>query len=286
LRTGQQDIITGSREMVAQAKSAGATVATRADANIIGFYVFQADRPGNVFDKVEVRQAAAYAIDHKLLAETIWGGVGIEPWGCTWPPPTEISAQNPRYIKACGKPYPYDPQKAKELLAKAGYPPGKGPDIKLEYSMSYPEEGAMAEAMEPMLTAVGFHVKIERTDIAERNRRRHSGGHINSLLFFGPGGRITALAGVNSVYGPNQDWGPQHDKDLIAAIGRASHATSLDEYTNAIADIGEIVHDRAYGPGFFSAGSLIFLRRGIPDWGLIKSVGRAPMNLAAFVTQR
>jgi hypothetical protein len=109
---------------------------------------------------------------------------------------------------------------------------------------------------------------------------------VNSLLFFGPGGRVTALAGVHSVYGPTQDWGPKHDKDVVAAIERASRAGSLDEYTNAMADIGKLVHDRAYGPGFFSAGSLFFLRRGIADWGIGKSVGRGPLNLAAFVTKR
>ena len=47
--------------------------------------------------------------------------------------------------------YKYDPAKAKAHLAAAGYAPGQGPTIKLEYSMSYPEEGAMAEAMQPML---------------------------------------------------------------------------------------------------------------------------------------
>ena len=156
-----------------------------------------------------LRKAAAYAIDHKLLAETIWGGVGVKPWGCTWPPSTEISTRNPRYMKACQTPYPYDPAKAKAHMAAAGYAPGQGPAIRLEYSMSYPEEGAMAEAMQPMLNAVGFKTSVERVDIAERTRRRNTGGHINSILFFGPGGRITALAGAYSVWGPDQHWGPK-----------------------------------------------------------------------------
>ena len=286
LRTGQQDIITGSRELVEQAKRAGATVATRLDANVIGLYFFHTDKPENVFNKEDVRKAATYAIDHKLLGETIFGGVGLQSWGCTWPPPTEISIQNPRYKNACGAPYPHDPAKAKELLAAAGYGPGKGPNIKLEYSMSYPEEAAMAEAMEPMLKAVGFNVQIERTDLAERNRRRMAGIHANSILFFGPGGRVTALAGVHSVYGPTQGWGPKHDPDVVAAIDRASRAGSLDDYTNAIADVGELVHDRAYGPGFFSSGALFFLRKGIPDWGVGKSVGRGPLNLAGLATKR
>jgi ABC-type transport system substrate-binding protein len=285
-RAGQQDVISGSRDLIGQAKSAGASIANRPDANMIGLYIFQTDREDNVFHKEDVRKAAAYAIDHKLLAETIWGGLGTRPWGCTWPPSTEISARNPRYMKACQTPYPYDPEKAKSHLAAAGYAPGRGPTIKLEYSMSYPEEGAMAEAMQPMLNAVGFKAIVERVDIAERSRRRNTGNHINTLLFFGPGGRVTALAGAYSVWGPDQNWGPKHDKDVVAALQRASSAGSLDEYTEAMADLGEFIHHRAYGPGFFSAGSLFFIRKGIPDWGLERSQGRGLLNLAAFVTRR
>lgn len=285
-RTGQQDIISGSRDLVAQAKSAGGGVASRPDTNMIGLYVFQTDRLDNVFHNEDLRKAAAYAIDHKLLAETIWGGVGIKPWGCTWPPSTEISARNPRYLKACQTPYPYDPAKAKAHMAAAGYAPGQGPTITLEYSMSYPEEGAMAEAMQPMLNAVGFKARVERVDIAERTRRRNTGSHINTLLFFGPGGRVTALAGSYSVWGPDQGWGPRHDKDVVAALDRASSAGSLDEYAEAMADLGELIHGRAYGPGFFSAGSLFFVRKGIPDWGVERSQGRGLLNLSAFVTRR
>lgn len=285
-RTGQLDIISGSRDLVRQAKKMGATIASKPDANTIGLYIFQADYEGNVFANEDVRKAAAYAIDHKLIGDTIWGGVGIRTWGCTWPPATEISTTNPRFMKACATPYPYDPAKAREHLAKAGYKSGKGPTINIEYSVSYPEEAALAEAMQPMLRAVGFDAKVERTDRAERNRRRHKGGHINTLLFFGPGGRVTALAGAYSVWGPNRGWGPKGDKDIVAALKRASRASSVEEYTEGMADLAETIHGKAYGPGFFSAGSIYFVRKGIGDWGLGKSKGRGPLNLSALVTRR
>ena len=108
------------------------------------------------------------------------------------------------------------------MLAAAGYGRGAGPEVRLEYSGSYAEEGALAEAMQPMLDAVGFKTAIDPVDLAERNRRRHNGGHANALLFFGPGGRVTALAGVLSVYGPDEGWGPKQDPDVVAAIARAS----------------------------------------------------------------
>lgn len=285
-RTGQLDIISGSRDLVKQAKRMGASVFSKPDANTIGLYIFQADYPGNVFADINVRKAAAYAIDYKLIEETIWNNVGVEPWGCTWPPRTEISTQNPRYMKACGTPYPYDPKKAREYLKKAGYSASKKPHINIEYSVSYPEEAALAEAMQPMFNAVGFNATVERTDRAERNRRRHQGRHINTVLFFGPGGRVTALAGAYSVWGPNRGWGPKHDKDIVAALKRASRASSIEEYTEGMSDLAEVIHNKAYGPGWFSAGSIYFARKGIPDWGLGKSKGRGPLNLSALVTKR
>lgn len=285
-RTGQQDLVSGSRDLMDQAKRAGGTVYFKPDANMVGLYFFHTDRKDNAFANEDVRKAAAHAIDHKLLGTAIWNGVGISPWGCSWPPSTEISTKNPRFVKACGTPYAYDPAKSRELLAKAGYPAGKGPTIRLEYNVSYPEEGALAEAMQQMLNAVGFDTKVARVDVTERNRRRGAGEHINSILFFGSGGRLTSLAGSHSVYGPHQKWGPSHDKDVVAALQRASEAGTLEEYMDATADLAELVHGRAYGPAFFSAGSVWFARKGIPDWGLARSRGRGPLNLAALATRR
>jgi ABC-type transport system substrate-binding protein len=285
-RTGQFDLISGSRDLLAQAKSVGATVYYKPDGNMVGFYFFQADRADNVFHDVRLRQAAAYAIDHKLIAEAIWNGVGLKPWGCSWPPSTEISTKNTRFVKGCGTPYPYDPAKARQLLAAAGYTPGKGPAVRLEYNVSYPEEGAFAEAAQQMLNAVGFNATVARVTLTERNRRRAAGEHVNSILFFGSGGRLTSLAGSYSVYGPDQHWGPKHDTDVIRALKRASAADTVEEYMEATADLAELVHGRAYGPGFFSAGSVWFVRKGIPNWGLEQSQGRGPLNLAALVTRR
>jgi hypothetical protein len=140
--------------------------------------------------------------------------------------------------------------------------------------------------MQQMLNAAGFNATVARVVITERERRRAAGEHINSILFFGSGGRLTSLAGAYSVYGPDQGWGPKHDKDVIRALKRASEADSVDEYTEAMSDLAELVHGRAYGPGFFSAGSVWFVRKGIPDWGLERSKGRGPLNLAGLATRR
>lgn len=286
-RTGQQDIIAASRDLLDRAAAMGARPVTKPAANMIGLYLFQTWHKNNVFHDERVRKAAAYAINHELIAKTIWRGVGVKPWGCTWPPSTEVSTMNPKYIEACGKPYPYDPDKARELLAAAGYPPKSGPSIKLVYWTNYPEESDFAEAMQPMMKKVGFKVTIDPIDRAEYRRRRKSGkGFVDSIMFFGPGGRLTSLAGSYSVYGPKMNWGPKHDQDVVNALAAASGARTLEEYTDATAELGRLVHTRAYGPGFFAAASLWFISKDVPDWGLERSRGRGPLNLAALVTKR
>ncbi|MBM4296983.1 MAG: hypothetical protein FJ143_04515 [Deltaproteobacteria bacterium] len=287
LQTGQLDIIEGSRDLIDRATAIGAKPVARPAAQMIGLYFFQTWHKHNVFHDERVRKAATYAIDHKLITKSIWRNIGVTPWGCTWPPSTEVSTANPKFLAACGTPYPYDPDKARELLAAAGYGQGRAPNIKLVYWNNYPEEADLAQAMQPMLEKVGFKVTIDPVDRAEYNRRRRSGeGNIDSILFFGPGGRITSLAGSYSVWGPTENWGPKHDKDVVDALAAASSASSLEEYTEATAKLGKLVHERAYGPGFFASAALWFVGKNMPDWGLEKSRGRAPLNLAALATKK
>ena len=285
-RTGQFDIISGSRDLLQQAKAAGASVLIKPHANMVGLYFFQTDKPDNIFSDERLRKAAAYAVDSKLIAESIWNNVGVEPYGCSWPPSTEIASANPRFVAACGKPWPFDPEKAKALIKEAGYDAKKGPVVRLEYSGGYPEEPAFAEAMQQMMSAVGFNVTVARVPISERNRRRMSGEHINSILFFGSGGRFTSLAGSGSVYGPEQGWGPKHDQDVVRALETAATAETVEVYMNATADLAELVYNRAYGPAFFDAGSVWFVRKGIADWGLSKSKGRGSLNSAALAARK
>ena len=249
LQTGQLDMAEGNRDLIDQAKAFGARVTSKPAANLIGLYFFQTHLPDNIFRDVRLRQAATYAIDHPTLAKTIWKDVGVKPWGCTWPPPAEISMQESAYMATCATPYPYDQAKARDLLAQAGYGPQNRPKIRLTFWNNYPEEADLAQAMQPMLNAVGFDAQIDRIDRAEYERRRTNQGMANSIMFFGPGDRATALAGAYSVYGPSQGLGSKDDPDMAAALGRAASAKSEADYRKAIVDIAKLAKERPYGPG-------------------------------------
>ena len=73
-----------------------------------------ADSP---FAKAEVRQAVSYAIDREGMAKTL--GFGF--WEVVYQPD---AAYQFGHIDVSQVPYKYDPVKAKQLLAAAGYPNG------------------------------------------------------------------------------------------------------------------------------------------------------------------
>ena len=66
------------------------------------------------FDDPRVRQALMMAVDRKLLVDAAYSGFG-QPIGSHYTP------NDPGYIDLTGV-HPYDPKKAKALLAEAGYP--------------------------------------------------------------------------------------------------------------------------------------------------------------------
>ena len=75
------------------------------------------------FDDIRVRQAMAHALDRQEIIEGATYGYGV-PIG------THFAPQHPYYKDLTGT-YAYDPEKAKALLAEAGYPDGFRATLKL-----------------------------------------------------------------------------------------------------------------------------------------------------------
>ena len=103
------------------------------------------------FDNKLVRQAIAYAIDRQTVIDLVMAGYGTVI-GSHWPPVTP-------YYKKMSDRFPYNPQKAKELLAKAGYPGGFEATIKLP--AIYPYSQRAGEVIADMLGQIGIKLKIE-----------------------------------------------------------------------------------------------------------------------------
>jgi peptide/nickel transport system substrate-binding protein len=103
------------------------------------------------FTDVRVRRAMAYAIDRNALIKGAMSGFGV-PIG------SHMDPGNPYYIDLTSV-YPYNPQKAKELLNEAGYPNGFEAVLKLPERYAYARR--TGEIVADMLSQVGIKLKIE-----------------------------------------------------------------------------------------------------------------------------
>ena len=103
------------------------------------------------FDNRLVRRAMAHAIDRQAVVELVMFGYGT-PIGSHWSPST------PYYNDLTGL-FPYDPDKARTLLAAAGYPDGFSATLKLPAIYSYSKRAG--EVIADMLGQVGIDLTIE-----------------------------------------------------------------------------------------------------------------------------
>jgi len=105
------------------------------------------------FNNVLVRRALAYAIDRQALIGAAMDGFGA-PLG------SHYARQDPGYLDLTGE-YPYDPAKARALLAQAGYPHGFATTIVLP-PVSYATRAGQIIAAQ--LAAVGVQAKLVQLD--------------------------------------------------------------------------------------------------------------------------
>jgi len=103
------------------------------------------------FNNQLVRQAMLYALPLKSIIKSIWGKYGEV--GTAAVPSTVFG-----YSKQ--SPYPYDPSKAKALLAQAGYPNGFSTSLMWETGMA-PYLDTMAAAFVSAWSKVGVNVTLQ-----------------------------------------------------------------------------------------------------------------------------
>jgi peptide/nickel transport system substrate-binding protein len=105
------------------------------------------------FDNKLVRQAASYAVDKQGIIQKMLFGLGREV-------ATVVNPMAFGYDPSV-QPYPYDPAKAKQLLAQAGYP--KGLDVTI-HSASTGGWRQVGEAVAQMLTDAGIRTNYKIWD--------------------------------------------------------------------------------------------------------------------------
>lgn len=104
-------------------------------------------------DNVKVRQALNIAIDRKTIVDNVLNGMASVRG-------TQVGPADFGYLDI---PAPkYDPQKAKQLLAEAGYPDGF--DITLQASRHYMKDDVVAQAIAQQFAQIGVKANLDILD--------------------------------------------------------------------------------------------------------------------------
>ena len=127
---------------------------------------------GEIFDDVKVRHAVAHAIDRQLIIDRILGGNAVAINGILSPDAFGFKEGLPEYA--------YDPEKAKALLAEAGYPDGI--DVTLDVEGAFKDT---AEAVASLLTRAGIRTTVQVGEGAQVNAKwRTHGEEKEGDMFF------------------------------------------------------------------------------------------------------
>ncbi len=194
-----------------------------------------ANDPSLPLYKRDVRVALQYAIDANAIIKSVYHGIGA-------PLATYLSAYYPYGVDPDLKPYPYDPKKAKELLAKAGYP--NGFELTLNSGSDMPKE--LSDTLAAYWGAVGVRTKINRMDYTAwiRAHNVHKSGPATVSQF------------SNAIYDPihvyygsaakDGTWSDYYNPEVEALIDEVSRIPDSAGRDKVFRKIGRLLHDDGY----------------------------------------
>ena len=155
LRSGQANIALIEPRQIAEAKQAGFAVQINEKNSVWTTYV-NLSRTQNV-GELKVRQAMNYAVDRQALADAL-------TYGSSKPTAQLFASQSPAYDPDLEKIYTFDQNRARQLLAEAGFKDGVDITMLL---LNTGEYRPLAEAYQAMLSEVGIRIKFDTVDASQ-----------------------------------------------------------------------------------------------------------------------
>jgi peptide/nickel transport system substrate-binding protein len=153
LKSGQIDFMPGNLDVASTVQGSSSAKVLSAPTLWAGLYLL--DRDGAVVPALKdprVRQALNFAIDRPAITSAVYGKYGT-PLSQPAVPGTD------GYSTSAGGVYAYDPAKARQLLAAAGY--GKGLTIPVNYGSFDPDNTKLVQAVQAQLAQVGVTLQLK-----------------------------------------------------------------------------------------------------------------------------
>jgi peptide/nickel transport system substrate-binding protein len=212
---------------------------------------------------VRVRQAIVYALNRPAIVQAFWGNLGQHnahflPPILSWALPAQL------------QPYPHDPQKAKQLLAQAGY--ANGFDLELWYmpvSRPYfPTPKPIAEAFAADLSAAGIRVNLKTKDWAAylADRRKPPGYQAFMLGWTGDYGDPDSFYYAHFGPGATSDLGNWKNERIFTLLNEARAVGDRSKRAKLYIEVGELLNQESLRLPIVHSQPLLAQRKTISGW--------------------
>jgi peptide/nickel transport system substrate-binding protein len=212
---------------------------------------------------VRVRQALAYAIKQSDIVKAFWGNLGIHDPHFT-PPPIAWSQDSSLTV------FPHDPEKAKQLLAAAGY--AKGFDLELWYMPTsrpyFPNPKQIAESFAADLSAVGIRVNLKTKDWAAylADRRKAPGYQSFMLGWTGDYGDPDSFYYPHFGPGATSDIGNWKNPRVFKLLNQGRATGDRAARAKIYAEVDKILSSESLRLPIVHAQPLLAKRKNIEGW--------------------
>ena len=216
----------------------------------------------SIFVDKRVRKAIEYAIDREKIAKTL--GYGF------WEPVNQPAASH-HFGRIDTKGRPYNPSKAKQLLAEAGYPNGFKTTI--ISSSTFARDPLVS--IQSLLSEVGIDVKLDIVSSAKWNEHVHKGWN-NALLYVTQGATDTNYcAFLNRSYSSESIRYPSlaHPPGLDELVNRALRATDYKSQKSLSQEAVKVLVDNATVVPLWVGSAVYLLQKNVHDTGFYELGG-------------
>jgi peptide/nickel transport system substrate-binding protein len=153
LQSGEVDYALGDASTAKAAQQAGIDVSTTPNSVMQLILMDHDGKLSKPLSNLKVRQAMMYALDRGAIATSLFGSYARGSDTAILP------VQNGYSSAMAGANYTYDPTKAKQLLAEAGYP--NGFTLPIIVNLTGTDEPEAAQAFAAEMANIGVNVKID-----------------------------------------------------------------------------------------------------------------------------
>ena len=198
--------------------------------------------PDYPLNDIKVREAVNRAIDRQTLIDTLYAGrVTLSPQVGFY---DNLPGWNPEWMQNYERDYGFDPDKARTLLAEAGYGPDNPVEIKgiLMNMFGFPESVDTMQAVEVMLRDVGIDMTLEEWEWSNffAAWRDHDPEALGMWLI--PPSFKTVFAQLSLFYRSTNPLAMYNDETTDEIFSRLQQAVDLDERDSIQREMGNYLY--------------------------------------------